>query len=818
AQPPRAGAAVPAARPEARQPPARRPEPDRPFEELLPAEGYGVYVEVRRLGSLFELGELKTALAVMRLVGDADAAALVDTADFVNRHAELLADSRLVVAALRTQPGIPQGLVALQLPTPEKAAGFEQEFRAFLNGTAKALGLAQPPPPRPARGRAAGRQQSAKTKPAPPGLTLKRAGSWLIAADQEFKPGRLRPEGAASLAESARFQSLRNRFSTEQLFVYFDTGRVQQGWMLATIQEEEERQRAQAAADTATLVTAETAAHAPAARGGEAPATTGVTSVETTVVTEVAIPAPSADGPPAEGQAGARGAGGLPPSETVIVGTRAAGETEEVSVTAPVTPPPPTPEQLASRRMDRLMRGLWGGVPRLPGTVAAAVGLEGGAVALRVAVEHAPDGPVNLIPFLPNVVSGTPVTTDAAQVAPADGDIFFSASLDWARIFDALMGTAREEVRRAGPEPVPDPGVLAEEAGLGLGEDGKPLTAEAALAEVEKFFGFKIKEDFLPALGGEVAVSLPFEGFSRNFRLNRKEGEEERDAEPGFLILVSLNDPDKARRLLPRALALLGVVPLGSQPAVTETREGVEISVASGFSYAFVGDFLVAGDLKNVRHAADSWAARRTLASTNGYRDATAWQARQKLVQGFVSEELMRHTIEESKKQAAGSTDPVVHALVSQLEVQPEAASLATTNEGDVLLHELRVPLNLIKVFAAGMMIGVKEAPVIGNEMAAAIALGNIRTAEEVFRGKEGRERFGTLEELVAEDLFEKNYVERLEYRFELHALGDKFEATATPKNYGKTGRRSFFLDETGVIRAADHKGKPASAQDPPID
>ncbi len=43
------------------------------------------------------------------------------------------------------------------------------------------------------------------------------------------------------------------------------------------------------------------------------------------------------------------------------------------------------------------------------------------------------------------------------------------------------------------------------------------------------------------------------------------------------------------------------------------------------------------------------------------------------------------------------------------------------------------------------------------------------------------------------------------------------FRITATPKIYGTTGIRSFFLDTEGVIRGADKNGEPANENDPPI-
>jgi hypothetical protein len=44
-----------------------------------------------------------------------------------------------------------------------------------------------------------------------------------------------------------------------------------------------------------------------------------------------------------------------------------------------------------------------------------------------------------------------------------------------------------------------------------------------------------------------------------------------------------------------------------------------------------------------------------------------------------------------------------------------------------------------------------------------------------------------------------------------------RFELAASPIEYGKTGRRSFFLDSAGVLRGADKQGAVASSTDPRI-
>jgi hypothetical protein len=159
-----------------------------------------------------------------------------------------------------------------------------------------------------------------------------------------------------------------------------------------------------------------------------------------------------------------------------------------------------------------------------------------------------------------------------------------------------------------------------------------------------------------------------------------------------------------------------------------------------------------------------------------------------------------------------------VQTLVAQLDMTPEPSSYEATNEGDVLLHEVRVPTSLLKAYAVSTLIATKDMAVISGESEAAYILRRIQFAEHLF--KEGRKkgRYATLEELCDEKFLEKDFVARLGYKIEVNPLGDKFTATATPKTYGKTGRRSFFIDEAGEVRGADHKGQPATADDPPID
>jgi hypothetical protein len=59
-------------------------------------------------------------------------------------------------------------------------------------------------------------------------------------------------------------------------------------------------------------------------------------------------------------------------------------------------------------------------------------------------------------------------------------------------------------------------------------------------------------------------------------------------------------------------------------------------------------------------------------------------------------------------------------------------------------------------------------------------------------------------------------------FRYRLISTADPnnqtFELAATPDDYGKTGRRSFFQDGAGRIHAADKHGAAATSDDPPLE
>ena len=74
---------------------------------------------------------------------------------------------------------------------------------------------------------------------------------------------------------------------------------------------------------------------------------------------------------------------------------------------------------------------------------------------------------------------------------------------------------------------------------------------------------------------------------------------------------------------------------------------------------------------------------------------------------------------------------------------------------------------------------------------------------------------FGELKALVAAGLMSDEMIDpKLSgYAFRLTFIGKTYVATAEPAHYGRTGKLSYWMDQTGAIKSADNGGKPISSK-----
>src|SRR5437016_6170266 len=158
-----------------------------------------------------------------------------------------------------------------------------------------------------------------------------------------------------------------------------------------------------------------------------------------------------------------------------------------------------------------------------------------------------------------------------------------------------------------------------------------------------------------------------------------------------------------------------------------------------------------------------------------------------------------------------------VRDLVMRLSPGSDAITYALSNDGLRSLHELHLPKNLIITMVAGMSSASKNPPPEMNETIAIRMLQIIAGAEASYAFTNGSGKFGTIDTLAEQKLLDREVLEKYGYRFDLTVTDDQFEAVATPREYGKTGKRSFYVDKSGVVRGDDHGGGLATIADKPV-
>ena len=138
-----------------------------------------------------------------------------------------------------------------------------------------------------------------------------------------------------------------------------------------------------------------------------------------------------------------------------------------------------------------------------------------------------------------------------------------------------------------------------------------------------------------------------------------------------------------------------------------------------------------------------------------------------------------------------------------------------------VLSLVIIVPIGLVAAIAIPNLLAARRA---ANEGATIAVLRKIHSAEATYQATAGAGRFGTLDELAAHNLISPEVADGMHsgylYQIELTENEDEelgFEVTSVPMSYPNSGRRSFFVNEVGVIRAADSQGQPATKYDPAL-
>jgi len=282
------------------------------------------------------------------------------------------------------------------------------------------------------------------------------------------------------------------------------------------------------------------------------------------------------------------------------------------------------------------------------------------------------------------------------------------------------------------------------------------------------------------------------------------------------VVLIGIRDRETARRLMPKVLDGLGVG-VANMIASPVRREDTEmVDYAGAFAYAFVGDFLVISTTPTVRHVIDCYLSHQTLGSNSAYRSFTRWQPSALVGQIYISPALM----ENYQKMAQGPSQLISAAMreyLLRLNPTPQPITYAYSNEGFGALHELHLPKALVLASIAAAASTSKEPPPEMNEAIAGSMVQLIVGAETNWKEGQGKGSYASLDQLIQAKLLPEEQLSKYGYHFQLCSSATSFEVTATPNEYGKNGKLSYFADNSGVVRAGDHGGGQATLADKPM-
>ena len=223
---------------------------------------------------------------------------------------------------------------------------------------------------------------------------------------------------------------------------------------------------------------------------------------------------------------------------------------------------------------------------------------------------------------------------------------------------------------------------------------------------------------------------------------------------------------------------------------------------------------MLSSDAATTRNVVDSYLKNETLATDSEFRAFTHWQPRQLHGQFYISPALMESYRTWATQPTTRISDQTRN-LFARLSTIPQPVTYSLWNEGLGPIHELHVPKNLVAMLVASISGAINPPEIVQKERQAMGMMYNVYYAEEMYKSKKGAGSYGTLDDLAAAGLFAKEALENSGYKFDLTVSGDKFEITAVPVEYGKTGSVSMFMDQTHVLRGGDHNGAAATAADP---
>ena len=517
--------------------------------------------------------------------------------------------------------------------------------------------------------------------PPPPPYHIQQAGSLILITSTPLNLKKLRPAGSKLLAEDVDFRVARNRLNTESIFVFVDVNAIEK-------EEEEQRKRAE---ESRQKLMAERAAN-------PQPTETPKVEIEPDDPEPTFIPEKHID-----------------PTMEVELGKDGTGQ----GIGTVGTPPP------VYLALGMVMGSLSAVEAKWPAAIGVGLSLEGDSFDLRAFLVNAPGEKSDPIPFMPVLAPGPAIAPEAPNILPADTEMLITASLDLPYIYTAVSKPPTLVPTRPGHMPVEQQGEI-----------------QSPLVDLEKQLKINIKDQLLPLLGSEIAISLPMTGMdwlqpprsatpaiSQPSPLPSPEPSPDPEntsadtftvtettrnisfSEAAPVLVLSLKDKEGMRALLPKLIESMAFKGASSL-AQTERREDTElVSYVNVVAYAFIGNFLVISpDVKATRHVVDSYLKRQTLSGDINFKNSTRWLPRQLQGQVYISPSLME-SYRTWIQQPTAPVDEQTRAFLTRFSIVAQPVTYSLSNEGFGPLHELHLPKNLVLLLIAATVGGSNNSP-----------------------------------------------------------------------------------------------------------
>lgn len=352
-----------------------------------------------------------------------------------------------------------------------------------------------------------------------------------------------------------------------------------------------------------------------------------------------------------------------------------------VEIGAPPLPSPADPANSA------YLEGMLAGLAMRPSAIAMGGRLAGDTLIVRAQIlMNQQRGASSLFGlFSPLASAATAGETRAATFAASDTNVFVDFRLDWEKLLQSIET------------------MFATITGAQT-NNGAPLTQRTfadPMASLEQSLGFSIRNDLLPTLGNEVAISLS--SFDMFFAPQRTTGAQKASAAPlmppGFMLMIALKDATKFEQLMSRL-----VTKSGAQTLTRTAYHGATISSNKRIAFAVTKDFfLLGGSAADLRRALDAYSMGNSLAVSNEFR-AVVGSTRETTAQLYLSSAVATKLLESLQIETAKAIGSVKE--LAQPPARVAGLGISVLPDADGMLLELRVPATLAFAAMAALATG----------------------------------------------------------------------------------------------------------------